>query len=530
MRIAILCNGRDVAVWQRRAIDAIRGQHEILLLVCESSPVGRRRPRHAFYYALNLATIRNRLTRATDFPAPADTIVARLDFAPTYDGAWAVLPDATLAWIREQRVDAILKFDLGLLRVPDAAALPAPILSYHHGDPRTHRGRPAGFYELLGGERFVGQIVQVLSNTLDAGAVLAFTQSRVHAYSYRKTLLDAYRLSPWLLPRALNALANGRTLPLAPGGRNHRLPGNGTVARFVAATAWQGIRRIAYGAFVEKSWNVALVDVDGAGPPLELVARAEAKRTGWTVPALLPGYSFYADCFFHGGPDDVLVEALNKMSGKGELVRIRDGRQQRIGGFGGHMSYPITVSEDGRDYLVPETAGWGPPSIFAIQGDAVCLVAPLDIDEPALLDPTLFWHEGRLYLFGNRPADGPSVLHLWSAPSLFGRFERHPASPVRVSVRGSRMAGEILQRADGPYRLGQDFRDGYGDGILAFRITVLDETGYDEEDAGEAAFASVKGPHTLGLRGDRLLFDWYTERRTPLAGVRRARSRLPGFR
>lgn len=31
MRIAILCNGRDLAVWQRRAVDAIRGGHDRLL-------------------------------------------------------------------------------------------------------------------------------------------------------------------------------------------------------------------------------------------------------------------------------------------------------------------------------------------------------------------------------------------------------------------------------------------------------------------------------------------------------------------
>ncbi len=526
MRIAILCNGRDVAVWQRRALDAIRGKHELLLLVCKPARPGKRRAAHALYYALNLVTIRNRLTRTTAFPVPADAIAARLDFEPTYEGTWAILPSAVLTWIGEQRVDAIVKFELGLLRIPDTADLPVPILSYHHGDPRTHRGRPAGFYEVLEGTRFVGQIVQVLSNRLDAGTVLAFAQSRVQSHSYRRTLLDAYALSPWLLGQALDALQHRRTLPLPPTGRNNRLPGNLAVIRFAAACSWRLARRLAYGAFVEKRWNVATIDVDPKSSPLDMIARAEAARTSWHVPALLPGYAFYADGFFHTGSDDILVEALDKASGKGELVRIRGGRQQRIAGFGGHMSYPLTVHEEGRDYLVPETAGWCPPSVFEIDGDAVRLVSRLDIDEPAILDPTLYRHDGRSYLFGNRPADGASVLHLWSAPSLFGRFEPHPASPVRVSARGSRMAGEILSGPGGTYRLGQDFRDAYGDGILAFRIEELSKRTYREAEAGEAAFTSVRGPHTLGVRGDRLLFDWYVERRTPLAGVRRILARL----
>ena len=71
-------------------------------------------------------------------------------------------------------IDAIVKFGLGLLRVPDRTVLPIPILSFHHGDPGAYRGRPAGFWELIEGASFVGQVVQILRNRLDAGRVVAF--------------------------------------------------------------------------------------------------------------------------------------------------------------------------------------------------------------------------------------------------------------------------------------------------------------------------------------------------------------------
>ena len=68
MRIAILCNGRTLAEWQRRAIDLIAGKHELFLLVCDDPPMPRKALRHGLYYLLNLLSVRNRLTRASPLP------------------------------------------------------------------------------------------------------------------------------------------------------------------------------------------------------------------------------------------------------------------------------------------------------------------------------------------------------------------------------------------------------------------------------------------------------------------------------
>jgi hypothetical protein len=103
--------------------------------------------------------------------------------------------------------------------------------------------------------------------------------------------------------------------------------------------------------------------------------------------------------------------------------------------------------------------------------------------------------DGCINLFGNSVSDGPSVLFLWHSDNLFGKFERNPASPVRASGRGSRMAGAIAHWNGQLYRLGQDWKQGYGDGIIAFRIEKIDPTAYVEVEAGEAAFEKVRGPH-----------------------------------
>ena len=523
MRIAILCNGRTLAEWQRRAIDLIADRHELYLLVTDDPPSSRQPIRHGLYYLLNLLSVRNRLSRPVPFPTDDHKIAGRLDFVAGQQGAWSTLPDTALDWIAANRVDAIVKFGLNLLTVPDPEKLAAPILSYHHGDPRSFRGRPAGFYETAQDQPFVGQVVQILSNKLDSGEVLAFAESRVAPHSYRRTLIDAFSLSPTLLPRALAALGEGRRLAIEPKGKNYRLPGNTTVLQFAAGRLAQLARRLAYGAFVEKNWRVSTVAGD-APDPLAAVAKANAKRNEWRTLPVRPPHLFHADPFFHG--DAILLEAMNGRTGKGELVRIAGEAQRVIEGLPGHTSYPAGVEEDGRTYIVPETRGWSRPAIFAIDGGQAVRVADLDIGEEAILDPTFVRHEGRLYLFGNRAREGSSVLRLWTSAGLFGRFEEHPSSPVRCSIRGSRMAGPVRRWPAGLFRLGQDFRSAYGDGLVAFRIEELTSERYQEVEAGFASFDEVRGPHTLDIQEGELLFDWYEERRSPLAGLRRLLNRL----
>lgn len=523
MHVAILYDGEAVTEWQRQAIERIAPDHRISYLIHEAGGApSRRRVRNGLYYLLNLVAVRNRLTRAATLQPDNGALVRR--FVPLRDGAWSALPPDVLNWLRDARVDAVIKFGLNLLRVPEGAP---PILSYHHGDPRSFRGRPAGFYEMVSGQAFLGQVVQVLSNRLDAGRVLAFTETRVHRDSYRKTLLEAYAASPQLLPTALEALGAGKALPLEPTGTNYRLPDNVTVARFVLRSGWHLAKRLAYGAFVEKRWNVSTVSLPPDVALEGLTQTIEDHRASWKTPRVRPGYTFYADGFFHGGPNDILVEALNAKTGKGELVRILDDAQQRITHRGGgHISYPLVMQEQGRRYILPEIAGWSGPVLFQLEAGELREVAQLDIDTPGILDPTLLRHGDNVYLFGNRADRGTSELHLWVADSLFGRFQPHPASPVRVGSRGTRMAGQILENAGTMVRFGQDLRRGYGDGVIAYRIIRITPTEYQETPICELAFAEVRGPHTINRSDSNWIFDWYVERKTPLAGVRRLLSRL----
>src|SRR4051812_16963777 len=122
--------------WQSEALKRLRGVDSFCVYDCRTPAPGRRRLRHAAYYALNLFTVRNALTRAV--PLALDRPFETFAFESGLDGMWQTLPPDLLARIARDRPAAILKFGMNLLRIPDALGL--PILSFHHGDPEHYRG------------------------------------------------------------------------------------------------------------------------------------------------------------------------------------------------------------------------------------------------------------------------------------------------------------------------------------------------------------------------------------------------------
>lgn len=529
-RIALIVDDDSLSRFELDVVNAVAPCAGLHIFSCTNTARRRDLKRHLLYYVLNLFTIRNRLTRSVSVDQARHPLLSRMRFDSLIDGAWQSLPVDVIDEIVKLRPDVILKFGMTLLRVPDAATLPVPILSYHHGDPDQYRGRPAGFYELLHGAGSMGQIVQILSNRLDAGQVVAFADTRTLAHSYRATLMEAYRHSPLLINKAIANARAGTHLDKPCTGRNYRLPGTAQVIRFVAQRWWRTLRHLAYGAFWEKRWNVSLASATPATSGIGEDTPTLPPPAQWTTLPVRAPYNFLADPFLDAD-GAVLAEALNRWTGKGELVRVTADGQTVLASHGGHYSYPFPIEDDGEYYIVPEIAGWSAPMAWALQDGAMRDPFALDVEEGTrLIDPTLFRHQGQLYLFASRAQDGAGALHLWVADGLRSRFNRHPASPICVSAHGARMGGAIIEQAGRLFRLGQDASGGYGDGLFLFEIATLSPHAYSETRTATLRFTALRGPHTLGFRGGQAVFDWYRDRFSLFAGVRRVIGRFAARR
>lgn len=528
MRIGLIVDRGRVARWQAAALATLPPGCAIHLYNCGNSRTRRKLVANGAYYALK-SVARSSWERLQPLSERLP-IVSRIVFDAVSDGAWQRLPDDLLERVRADRPECIVKFGMGLLRVPAKDALECPILSYHHGDPRQFRGRPTALHELASGEATIGQVVQILSDKLDSGAVVAFGESKVHSHSLRSTLTDAYRISPLLLVPAIATARTGMVMPIGASGTNYRLPSNTCVLRLVGHLLTAKLRRGAYGMMSEKQWAISRAPIDPAAPLDTMLASLRSTKD-WRDEGYPERYGFVADPFFDPTGDGILAEALNRAEQRGEIVRLTDGCAITLLTGPSHLSYPSTLKLGDDHFVLPEMKQWPAQQAYRLTGDGLESVGTLRLPAGSrLTDPTLHAAGDRLYLFANLAGEGSSVLRLWSAPDLTSDFIEHPASPIRVSPLGSRMAGVPFVHSGTLYRAGQDGRRGYGDGIALFRIESLDVDSYRETLAAEFRFDHRRGPHTLNVSGSSALFDHYVERRAALAGYRRARQAFNRWR
>ena len=526
IKVAVIVDGDMVQRFALDCLDAISGAEEITIFSCTNSRWRRSWFRHAAYYLLNLAAIRNRLTRPVPISQGRKRIAQRIEFASDYDGAWQKLPAEVVHALANGGFDVILKFGMGLLRVPDARELPVPILSYHHGDPDHYRGRPAGFWEISDRAPVLGQIVQVIGNRLDAGRVVAFAETRVIPWSYRATLMEAFRHSPLIINAAIRNALDGATIDKKSEGRNCRLPSNGQTVLFTLRMASRLLHRLFYGAFIEKGWRVSTAPGGEKQVAALLAGEPWPTSATWTDVPIARGYSIYADPFFTTQPRGILLEALDARSGVGRILFVGHGDERNVIDAKGHMSYPSVASVAGREVVLPEMASWSDPRLYGFVDGRLEPTEALKVEgAPRLTDGTLVEHRGRVFLFANRKDIGSNALYLWSAETLEDELALHPASPICITPKGARMGGAILDLDGRLIRFGQDLTRGYGDGLFAFEIETLTADCYRERPLGRIGFSDRKGPHTLNTNGDDIVFDWYRDRLSLLAGFRRVAGR-----
>ena len=76
--------------------------------------------------------------------------------------------------------------------------------------------------------------------------------------------------------------------------------------------------------------------------------------------------------------------------------------------------------------------------------------------------------------------------------------------------------------------MGKNNSGEYGESISVMQITALSEKDYKEVEIGKITINEFIGPHSVGFNSDmsELLIDYYSNKFSILAGVRRIKARL----
>ncbi len=200
----------------------------------------------------------------------------------------------------------------------------------------------------------------------------------------------------------------------------------------------------------------------------------------------------YADPFIieENGKQIVFIEEMLFSNQKGVLscFEIDENGQPTepkcILDKGYHLSYPFVFKDNGKYYMIPESA----------QNNSIDLYEAVDFpykwelkknlfNNLMALDTTLLHRNNKYWLFFNKvTADCMTFdeLHIYYSDSLLGEWKPHAKNPVIADSKTARPAGKFFTQDGMLIRPSQDCSVRYGYALNFNRVDLLTETEYKE--------------------------------------------------
>ena len=267
-----------------------------------------------------------------------------------------------------------------------------------------------------------------------------------------------------------------------------RLPGNREMVRLLARMGSHMVARLWQLLFHDEVWNVGFTRMSVG--EIVRAGSVEADGVTWCGPHA-PG-RFIADPFAcdEGDAERILVEELDS-SGKGRIcVLVPPHGPDRLElvpdlELAHHLSYPCIFVDGGETFCVPEAYQSGCAPLYRRVDGEWKLAARL-LDGLPVVDPTLFKHAGRYWIFCTMQDDGAFGnlrLHGFHAEKLLGPWRPHALNPLKTDIGSARPAGAVITIDGQLHRPGQDCSRTYGGALVMNRITALSPTEFDEVPA-----------------------------------------------
>lgn len=537
LRVGVLCNRSGLTAWQVSSLRKIEQLDfvEIVLFVCNSqSNVERASAWRRLYqklvtglllwrayerFALDRKSVASRPSSIPPSLKSVPTIyvepVAAGRFRQVFDGA-------SLEEVRKYDLDVLLRFGFGILTGEILKIPRFGIWSFHHGDPARFRGAPPGFWEIHNGDPVTGAILQRLTEKLDGGVVLHAGWFKTNPASYFKSLDRILFGAAHFVAHALTELwQNPEELmsrgPIQKPGPIYRYPRTWAMLIFFLKTTAAKIRNQFRALFRHQQWSVGILDEPTASIFESLSGAARrAEGVKW-----LPESRgrFLADPFSitMSGESVILAEEFDWSTGQGRISTVpcttnTDEATQPAIESEFHLSYPYTFEYEGQMYCAPECAQSNGVILYRFLREEGRWIEHKQLirDFPAV-DPTIFCHDGRWWLFCTNAETGANeFLHAWFADEPTGEWRAHPANPLKVDIRSARPAGRPFVSRAALIRPAQDCSRVYGGAITFSRVLKLTPEQFCEEPAGQLCPPNDRydaGLHTISAFGEQTIID-----------------------
>jgi methionyl-tRNA formyltransferase len=537
LRIAVLLDGWEQPRWIRHALEQIaaQGLGDIVAVVLNGAAAPSRARRSVMARALswvrNATYIPYELYRRLDErlyrfdPDPFDVSsvqallrgAAVVQITPRQTALSDYFSDEDVERLLALRLDVALRVGFRILRGRALQIASSGVWSFHHGDNAESRGGPSCFWEVLEGRESTGAVLQVLSEDLDAGQLLARVEVPTHALSVSQTKGRLYwRAVPALLAaldrlRSGDASASQRNMLIGEWqAYSHPLytrPRAGSMLRLAGRLVARRLRARWQSFHGREQWRLMLhldrgsqSDVPNAAPFRFRHLIPPADRY-WADPCPVwhdaRHWVFFEDHPFASANAHISVVELNN---KGEPVSEPVVALRRDY----HVSYPFLFQWNGTWYLAPESYTRGAIELYrCVRFPDSWEFAGNLLEGVAAVDPTIVRIGDHWWLFAASMCEmsvAADVLFLFFADSPLGPWTPHPLNPVKVDLHSARPAGRPFEVGGTWYRPAQDGSPSYGTRILFNRIDEISPTAFRETAVGRLTPTwdrHVIGTHTI---------------------------------
>lgn len=527
IRFGVMCSGRTFAAWEAdciRRLLAIDGVEPALLIVDDRPPAPRPglgdrlsalcNPKTLLwrFYQRAILNRGSQSTRSIDLSlelADVPILLAR----PTQSGKYVQrFQPEEVAAIRQHDLHFIMRFAFNILRGDVLESARYGVWSFHHGDPEIYRGTPPGFWEIYRRDPVTGTVLQRLTERLDAGIMLHRGYFKTDPASYLRNRDNIFFGSadwPARLCRqiqagqgaALNSEALTTKAPI------YRAPNSLQMIGFLSRSGRAWIANQCRALFRIQQWSIGIINA-----PIEQVAgivastdRDQLIRSAKWLPE--PTGRFLADpiAVESGEGLTILVEDYDWTTELGHIASIAVSEDGATGSpttairLPTHLSYPFLLAMDDNLYCIPESSQSGSVSLFQASKDRTRWHPVAALIDDAIIDPTIFKHDGNWWLFGTRADGGDNYkLFAWFSDGLTGPWKPHPLNPLKTDIRSSRPAGPPFVVDGHLYRPAQDCSTGYGAAITVNRVTELTVDRFEEIAVSRIA-PDQRGKYPTGL-------------------------------
>jgi len=211
---------------------------------------------------------------------------------------------------------------------------------------------------------------------------------------------------------------------------------------------------------------------------------------------------YVADPFMvqSGNAWHLFFQVMNSSTGKGEIghATSANGRYWQYRRIvlreNFHLSFPCVFRWNNDCYMVPETTQAGSIRLYRAASFPRQWEYVKDLVEGRHADPSLFYHQGKWWMFACPSPQQHDALCLFYSHSPHATWVEHPRSPIVLgNNRIARPGGRVLPWQGGLVRFAQDCYPTYGNRVRAFYISELTSRTYVEHEVSESPVLAGSG-------------------------------------